>query len=100
MAFVHDTAAHLCTTATLPLSPEAVTLAGSNSHSFHTAIVLLERMLISSSRSGSAAKRARVAPEVRNALWYELAHLHHIIGEDDVLRGIFRSEVRPRNCEH
>ncbi len=99
VAFVQDTCAALCSASPLPLQADAVAMAGTSSRSFHTAILLLERMIMvqgdgGSDRAGAASKRARLVPEAKDALWYELARLHHTIGEDDVLRGIFRSEVR------
>jgi hypothetical protein len=88
----------------LALRAEHVTLAAVASRSFHSGMVLLEHQILSfvDAPAEAAAKRARTARGVgpREALWYELARLNQLVGEDDVLRGIFRAEVCARCKMH
>ncbi len=101
-SFVHDSCTSLCETIPLSIQPSAVSRSCSTSRSFHSGILLLEKLLHPSrALPEPSAKRSRTAGQTsaqalpRDNLWYELARIHKDIGEDDVVRGIFRCEVLP-----
>eukprot|EP00048_Salpingoeca_helianthica_P009248 m.132741 g.132741 ORF g.132741 m.132741 type:complete len:3967 (+) comp14817_c0_seq1:97-11997(+) len=98
VSFLHDACVRVGVTRALPLRADHVTLGAIASKSFHSGIVLLEHQLLVGPEvaAETAAKRARMASGLgaREALWYELARLNQLVGDDDVLRGIFRAEVQ------
>jgi hypothetical protein len=98
VAFIHDVCVYMSEDRPISIRPERVSLASSTSHSYHSGILLLESMIMSSNAQITVpqAKKARVAlpqASICEPIWYELARLNQAIGEDDVLRGVFRREV-------